>query len=232
MDMEDLAFGPQVWRGKAGHSSHAVLATGFDALDRKLSGGWPWGAVTEIFVERHGSGELSLLMPALASLSADAESNGGWIVWVAPPWVPYAPALTRCGIKLERILLVDPAAHPDVQKSFARKGAAALWAVEQALRSAATVVVLAWLESATDTQLRRLQLAAEERHCGLMLFRPATALRHRSPAALRVKLSASAGGGTRVDILKCRGARPAQLSLDLPRGGRCASIRSGEAGCR
>jgi protein ImuA len=91
--------------------------------------------------------------------------------------------------------------------------------------------VLAWLGSATDAQLRRLQLAAEEQHCGLMLFRPASALRQRSPAALRLKLSCSEGG-TRIDILKCRGARPARLSLDLSRCAAQGSSRSGETGCR
>jgi hypothetical protein len=220
--IDSHVWGPHVWRGKAGHSAHAVLATGFDALDRKLSGGWPWGAVTEIFVERYGIGELSLLMPALASLSAADEADSGWIVWVAPPLMPYAPALTRYGVKLERILLVHPSAQD---------GAGALWAVEQALRSGASVAVLAWLKSANDAQLRRLQLAAEEQHCGLMLFRPASALRQRSPAALRLKLSCGEGA-IRIDILKCRGARPGRLSLDLSRCAAKGSNHSGEAGCR
>lgn len=220
-------WGPHVWRGSSRHAAHPVLATGFAALDRKLSGGWPWGAITEIFVERYGIGELSLLMPALVSLSS-GEDAAGWIVWVAPPWVPNAQALVRCGVRLERILLVHPSAGPS---SSSDDRAAALWAVEQALRSGASVAVLAWLDAVNDTQLRRLQLAAEEQRCGLVLFRPATALRQRSPAALRLRLSA-AGDALRIDILKCRGARPARLHLDPGRDAPGDPVARGDAGCR
>ncbi|MBN1238872.1 MAG: translesion DNA synthesis-associated protein ImuA [Gammaproteobacteria bacterium] len=226
MDLQDRidahVLGPHVWRGKSVRAAHAVVSTGFAALDRKLSGGWPWGAMIEIFVERYGIGELTLLMPTLASLSTDQKAGSGWIVWVAPPWVPYAPALARCGVDPGRILLVHPSAGD-------RK--AVLWTVEQALRSGASVAVLAWLESAADAELRRLQLAAEEQRCGLVLFRPSAALRQRSPAALRLKLSGS-GEGTRVGILKCRGARPAQLSLELSRGGTRGQAPAGDGGCR
>lgn len=220
--IDTQVLGPHVWRGKSAQAAHTVVGTGFGALDRKLSGGWPWGAMIEICVERYGIGELSLLMPTLASLGTGDEPGHGWIVWVAPPWVPYAPALARCGIDIARILLV----HPDTSD---RK--AVLWTVEQALRSGASAAVLAWLESATDTELRRLQLAAEEQRCGLVLFRSTAALRQRSPAALRLKLSGTSSG-TRIDILKCRGGRPAQLSLDLCRGGTSGSDLSGDAGCR
>src|SRR5690606_23272352 len=145
---------------------------------------WPWGAITEIFVDRYGLGELSLLMPSLASLSRRETLEKGWIVWVAPPLTPYAPALARAGVDLDRILLVDPAVGPST--SPAKINENALWATEQALRSGASVAVLAWLRAASDTVLRRLQLAAEEQRCGLMLFRPEAALKQRSPAALRL----------------------------------------------
>lgn len=212
MSREELFLGPHVWRGQAHSSTHPVLATGFDALDQKLSGGWPWGAITEIFVDRYGIGELSLLMPSLASLSRQKTIENGWIVWVAPPLVPYAPALVRAGVDLGRVLLVDPAAGPST--SPAKINENALWATEQALRSGASVVVLAWLRAASDTVLRRLQLAAEEQRCGLMLFRPEAALKQRSPAALRLRLSCM-GTKTRIEILKCRGGRPAEISLVL-----------------
>lgn len=212
MSREQLILGPHVWRGQAESATHSVLSTGFDALDQKLSGGWPWGAITEIFVDRYGSGELSLLMPSLASLSRHDTLEKGWIVWVAPPLIPYAPALARAGVDLDRILLVDPAVGPST--SPAKINENTLWATEQALRSGASVAVLAWLRAASDTVLRRLQLAAEEQRCGLMLFRPEAALKQRSPAALRLRLSRM-GAETRIDILKCRGGRPAQISLPL-----------------
>jgi cell division inhibitor SulA/protein ImuA len=168
--------------------------------------------VTEIFVERYGIGELSLLMPALTLLSR--ESTKRWIVWIAPPFIPYAPALLRYGVDLDRVLLVHPG---DVKKD-------ALWAVEQVLRSGSSVAVLAWLADATSTDLRRLQLAAEEHACWTVLFRAAATLQQSSPAALRLKLSRTAEK-VRVDIVKCRGRRPGTVDLEFPLSGGMAELR-------
>src|SRR5690242_2596466 len=75
--------------------------TGFAALDQVLPGhGWPQGALSEIIPQVEGIGELSLLIPALARLSA----QGKRIAFIAPPYVPYAPALARAGIAPERVL--------------------------------------------------------------------------------------------------------------------------------
>jgi len=175
-------------------------------------GGWPLRAITEIFVERYGVGELSLLMPALASLDVTRQ----WIVWIAPPFVPYAPALLRCGLDLNRILLV----HPSRSKKDE-----VLWATEQAIRSRSTAVVLAWVDDADTTALRRMQLGAEECGCWTVLFRPMTATAQSSPAALRLVLSSASVGEiaplpgekphrSRIDILKCRGRRPRTISID------------------
>jgi cell division inhibitor SulA/protein ImuA len=180
------------------------LPTGFVDLDRYLpGGGWPRRAIIEIFLDRYGIGELSLLMPALALLSRTSRAKR-WIVWVAPPFIPYAPALLRHGIDLDRVLMVHP--------TSAKKDA--LWAVEQVLRSESSIAVLAWVKDASDTVLRRFQLAAEERDCWAVLFRPMTALRQSSPAALRLKLSGTAETA-RVDIMKCRGKRPGIVALQL-----------------
>lgn len=203
----EALLGPRLWRGHAGCSTQAVLPTGFAALDEALGGGWPWGAMIEIFVPRYGSGELALLMPALASLCRRSEAEPGWIVWISPPLIPYAPALVRHGVAVERMLIVH------ARRASSRRDDDALWATEQALRSDASAAVLAWLASASNTELRRLQLAAEERRTGLVLFRPVGALSVRSPAALRLKVAAE-GGGTRIDILKLRGGRPKTLVLN------------------
>ena len=103
-----------------------------------------------------------------------------------------------------RVLVVQPPADEE----------GSLWAAEQAVRSGASAAVLAWLGSVNDTVLRRLQLSAEERGCGLVLFRPERALRQRSPAALRLKVSIERNE-TRVDVLKRRGGAPQSLRLDL-----------------
>jgi hypothetical protein len=226
--LEELVSSPHLWRGRGGRTTGTVVSTGFEVLDRVLpGGGWPWGAVIEIFAERHGIGELRLWMPALASLSRSRERL--WIVFVAPPLLPYAPALDSLGIDLDRVLLVDVGDRAE-----------ALWATEQSLRSGACISVMAWLRATDDTALRRLQLAAEARDCALLLFRPITELGRRSPAALRLRLTKE-GADTRIEILKCRGARPTcvdlGLNLDLADGDPGATLstttesRAGEARC-
>lgn len=197
----------RVWRGRGTTAAHAVLATGFQQLDSYLpGGGWPKGAITEIFVDGYGIGELELLMPAMASLTRPAQSSAKkWVAWVAPPFIPYAPALRQHGVDTECLLMVHPA-----QGNKSR-----LWAVEQTVRSGSSSGVLAWIAVADDVILRRLQLAAEDQSCWTVLFRPHSARQQRSPAALRIMLS-QYRAATRLQILKCRGARPAVLDLERP----------------
>jgi hypothetical protein len=216
LDRQSTLWSRYVWRGNQRRGFGEVLATGYEALDRHLAGGgWPRGALTEIYLDHYGIGELSLLMPALARLS-DAEVERKWIVWIAPPFMPYAPALVRQGLRLDRLLLVHPSAR--------RRDA--FWAIEQALRSGGSAAVFAWVRYADQTVLRRLQLAAEERQCWTVLFRPLAALREGSPAALKLALS-SEDAMTRIDILKCRGAQPGHLMLELADAQR--QVNGGEA---
>ncbi len=84
--------------------------------------------------------------------------------------------------------------------------------MEQALRTGSCVAVLAWVQSADESALRRLQLAAEEGCCWAVLFRSKTAFQQRSPAVLRLQLL-SEGDSTRVEILKCRGGRPGVVRI-------------------
>lgn len=205
MDWDEL--NTRVWRGSGAAAARAVIATGFRELDSYLpGGGWPKGAITEIFVDGYGIGELALLMPALASLTLVTPARARkWIAWVAPPFVPYAPALRQHGVDTECLLMIHPA-----QGNRSR-----LWAVEQAVRSGSSAGVLAWIADADDVILRRLQLAAEDQQCWTVLFRPQNARLQRSPAALRIALSQHAAV-TRVQILKCRGARPGVVDIERP----------------
>lgn len=207
MELDELLRNTAIWKGRSRYElSHAKgLSTGFEELDEALPGqGWPLGSVIEIIVERYGLGELTLFMPALVRLSNQSkENNRGWILWVAPPFIPYAPALTSHGLDLGNLLLVHP-------KNTAFDHHDALWAVEHSLRSGSCLAVLAWVEQADDTALRRLQLAAEESGCLLVLFRPLGTKKLQSPAALRLTLSWSEQG-TDIHILKCRGGSAVTL---------------------
>ena len=85
------------------------------------------GAITEIFVDGYGIGELGLLMPALKALTKeDPAKPKKWVAWIAPPFVPYAPALQQHGVNIDRLLMI----HPTSGNSKSR-----LWAIEQAVRS-------------------------------------------------------------------------------------------------
>ena len=197
-----------MWRGKVATVARAVIPTGFHELDRALpGGGWPLGALTEILVDGYGIGELGLLMPALTALTKeDPAKPKKWVAWVAPPFVPYAPALQQRGVNIDRLLMIHPTSG----------GKSRLWAIEQAIRSGSSASVLAWVAAADDVILRRLQLAAEEQGCWVLLFRPASTRLQRSPAALRIYLTQA-----RVEIVKCRGGRPgvvdvAGFALDRP----------------
>jgi cell division inhibitor SulA/protein ImuA len=138
-----------------------------------------------------GIGELSLLVPVLSRLAR----AGRYIAWIAPPYLPYAPALAQRGLPLERMLLIHTRS---LQES--------LWAAEQALRCPAVGAVLGWPAYIIDKNVRRLQLAAEAGGSLGILYRPPEAARESSPAALRLRLHA-APDGLAVEIQKSRGGR-------------------------
>lgn len=197
-----LLQNPRLWRGRSTVSGGQGLASGYPLLDRHLpGGGWPPNALTEILLAQYGTGELKLLMPALARLCQpeDNSKTAGWIAWVAPPFQPYPPALVQWGVDISRVLIVRPA-----------KNTEALWATEQALSSGNCSAVLFWPRILDDASSRRLQLAAEEGRCWAVAFRPLAAASQNSAAALRIRLM-SDRSGTRLSILKSRGGRPVTL---------------------
>ena len=187
LQRSDLWLGQKAVRISAEPTGHAAL----DAL--LPGGGWPRGALSEILLPRPGVGEWNLLLPALVRLS----QAGRRIALVAPPHLPYAPALARAGIALDRCWIVQSESAAD-----------GIWAIEQLLRSSAPGAVVGWIEAADERIQRRLQLAAEQAGSGPLglLLRPLSAHQQPSVAALRLALKPEAGG-PRIDILKARGGR-------------------------
>ena len=191
----DLPARTDIWRGDSlAAPSLPGIASGFAQLDAELpGGGWPVGALTELYAEAEGIGEFSLLAPALARLATQDK----WIACIAPPWLPYAPALTALDIDLSRLLIVRTQSRAET-----------LWATRQAIASQACSAVLCWLARADMQSLRRLQLAAEASHTLAVLLRPAGEAQQASPAALKLLLQARLEG-LALRILKRRGAPPA-----------------------
>lgn len=181
---------PRVWRRGASVQNRVdALPSGCAELDAELpGGGWPRGALSEILIEQDGIGEFGLVAPALAALTQARQR----VVLIAPPYIPYAPALAAAGIDLAHLVQID------AQSTDAH------WTAEQCLRAGCCGAVLNWLPKADYRQLRRLQLAAESGAALAFVFRPASAAAQSSPAALRLRVSAEAGA-TGIEILKCRG---------------------------
>ena len=152
-----------------------------------------------MLIDASGLGEIQLFLPALAQSQRKRDGDAPWIVWIAPPHEPFAPALAQQGIELSRFIIVRP---PGAME--------ALWAAEQALSSGVCAAVLLWLKGTDDRWLRRLKLAAEEGGALGVLFRPE---RHRfesSPAVLRLLLS-QGEREPRLSLLKVQGGRPGPI---------------------
>jgi cell division inhibitor SulA len=187
-----------LWRGRAVSPATAQgVPTGFAALDALLPWrGWPPGALSEILEGCPGAA-FALVQPALIRLSLEAR----WLLLIAPPFVPYAPALAASGLDLSRLAVV-------------RAGEAVAWAAEQGLRSGACSAVLAWGGRWEGSALRRLQLAAQTGGAIALLFRGEAAAREHSPAALRLRVRPSPAAWELL-LLKQRGGRAGAM-LDLP----------------
>jgi hypothetical protein len=201
--LDSVLARPDIWRGdRLAAACRPGVPTGYAALDAELpGGGWPAGALTELLLNGEGIGEMQLLMPALARLSR----SGRLIALIAPPHIPYAPALAA-GLDLAQLMVVACTAFRET-----------LWATGQVLRSGACGAVLAWLSPVKYAELRRLQLAAEEGRTVATLFRTARAAAQASPAPLRLTL-APAGGQLAIDIIKRHGPRlPAPLRIAVTR---------------
>ncbi|MFC4727571.1 translesion DNA synthesis-associated protein ImuA [Coralloluteibacterium thermophilus] len=171
-----------------------AVASGIAVLDRALPwGGFPRAALTELLLPVGGIGEMGLLLPALRHIARRER-----IAFVAPPWIPYAPALAEAGLPLERLTWVE--APPQ----------RAAWASEQCLRAGCFGAVLGWIGGGDDRVMRRLQVAASDGSAFGVALRPLRHARNPSPAALRLALAAH-GDALEIRVLKCRGAvAPAQ----------------------
>ncbi len=180
---------------RTGRDTSALPATessGWSQLDAVLPGnGWQVGTLVELMPVTMGIGELRFVLPTLAKLSQGEHH----IAFVSPPYIPFAPALVRHSLRLERLLVIDARSSEDT-----------LWAFEQTLRCKSFGAVVAWCANAKDREIRRLQLAAESGRSIGFLFLPPSAALAPSPAAVRLRMQANENG-LAIDVLKCRGTR-------------------------
>lgn len=198
---------PGVWLGSGAYpefSQPKTETSGWPELDRALpGGGWPVGAVTELYCPVEGIGEFSLLLPLLVRLTG----AGKRVVLVSPPHLPYSQALGERGVKLDKLVLLSPQSARDT-----------LWAAEQTLRCSAVGLVVAWPQRAGDRELRRLQLAAETAGSTAIIYRPAREARTFSPAALRMLVKPAGMASLELEVLKSRGGYSGITKLQTAAG--------------
>ncbi|MCU1752113.1 translesion DNA synthesis-associated protein ImuA [Pseudomonas sp. 6D_7.1_Bac1] len=195
--LDTLFNGGQVWKGRPAPPSVSPQPTGHGLLDAVLpTGGWPEAALTEILIAGQGVGELQLVWPVLARLTAAGER----VVLVAPPYVPYPQAWQNAGVDLRQLSIIQASDRE------------ALWAAEQCLRSGSCGAVLCWPQQADDRALRRLQVAAETGQTLAFAYRSLKDAINPSPAALRIAIDSRPA---QLRVLKCRGglARSAPIAF-------------------
>jgi protein ImuA len=201
-----VALPQSVWRAtELAQQSIRAVSSGFAKLDQELpGGGWPLGCLTELIAREPGIGELRLLVPLIRQLTRQRRV----VILLAPPHIPYAPALASFGVDLDYLIIIA-----------APNAADRLWAVEQTLKSAAFGALLAWLpqDRTRPEHLRRMQLAAQTARGPVFLFRQLPAQFSSSPAPLRLLLLPKPNQQLSVQLLKRRGPVLAwPMLLDLP----------------
>lgn len=189
-----------VWQGNTAGRKGSGVSTGFDQLDQALpTRGWPEAALTEITVPYWGLGELRLLLPAMVNMNRQKRQ----IVWIAPPYLPYAPALSRAGLDLRYVLVVD-----------AQPGNVS-WAMERLSSTRSCGMVLAWPSHLSEVEARRLQLAAETGGGIGVVLRAGEAKWRALSAALRLKIE-PLDGEIAINIIKSRGGcRRPRISISV-----------------
>ena len=218
--LENLIKRNDIWlASKISKDISQGISSTYPLLDQHLYGsGWPRDGLAELLLNKLGIGELRLLTPALAKLS---QEQNRWLLWVSPPYIPYAPALAMAGINLDKVLIVKTTTLENT-----------LWVIEKALASKSCSAVLAWPDYQTNNQtnttngaskkhfksalkekqLRRLQVASKEGQSLGVLFRNTNAARNSSPAELRIQLQAqspvSEHSRLELKILKRKGGWP------------------------
>lgn len=203
-DLEQLLCRRDIWRGQSQTLAAPPITrdTGYTGLNANLlGGGWPSGNLVEVCQQGFVQSEWLLLTPTLLN-------TRGFVVLLNPPCVPFAQALIKAGIDLERLLVVESSNKADFLFSFI-----------ELTRADACEAVLAWQpkQSLSYTELRKCQLAAMGGEGLYVLFRPAAVAEQSSPAGLRLAITQQAQD-LQVRIFKQKGelgrvAQPVLLPL-------------------
>lgn len=158
-----------------------------------LGGGFAKGEVAEILTMSDASGELSLVLPAVASLK-----RAFWVLPSVEFFTPSAPAMEDAGLDLTQQLFVTPSTTEE-----------AYWAVERAVAEGRFGAVVAWLKPLAPAEdrraMRRIALAARTSGTTVFVVRPLNLCGTATSANVRVALSPVENGETRVSVTHAGG---------------------------
>ena len=135
---------------RGGRTAGAVLPFGRAAIDTALpQGGLALGALHEVAGsgtdEEDGAAAAAFLAGILGRLGPERP-----VLWCLAAGDLYGPGLAACGLGAERLIVART-----------QSDRAALWAMEEGLRSSALAAVVGEVEALPSAASRRLQLAAE-----------------------------------------------------------------------
>ena len=186
----------QLLASQHSQSIQQIVPTCLTSLDALLPhGGLPTASVIEWISGDIGVSAASIALNAIAPML----TRPGCLA-IVDERHEFHPAAACCtGTVLPRLLLIRPesatSATPGISHSrFVRQPSAAhsdaLWALEQTARCSGVCVVLTFLEQASSSVMRRLQLAVERSGVTILLIRPASILHQPSFADLRLYVTA------------------------------------------
>lgn len=202
-------------------ADHGVLPLGLDAIDRALpGGGLARGAVHEI-AGAGGDAEDGALVAAFAAMILARLAGGAPVLWCRSRPDLYGPGLIGLGLDPARLVLV------------AAREAEILWAMEEGLHSPGLATVVGEIGVFPAVASRRLQLAAERSGVTALVLRRwrngAAAARERArpnaaasrwrvaplPSAPRAGEPGVGRPRWRLDLLRCRGGKPASWQVEV-----------------
>jgi len=200
-----------------------ALPFGLADLDAHLpQGGLTVGALHEVAPQQHGDtpaafGFLAALMARFMARSAPATRP---VLLVAAAHVfaehgrPHGHGLHQLGLDPARLILVET-----------RNEKQALWAMEEALRSAVPAAIGGVVARLDLKASQRLQLTAGEAGLPLLLLRPATSTEDASAAATRWRIGAAEAARDRFGLMthtrwnvrleRCRNGRPGDWLVEF-----------------
>jgi protein ImuA len=189
-----------------------TLPFGVPTLDSYLpQGGLAFGALHEVAPDTEGD-EPATFGLVTALLGRLPHGTVFLVFSRRQPSRPHGHGLNTLGLDPERVILVEA------------DGKQALWAMEEALRSAVPAAVVGALDTGLDLKTsQRLHLAAGESGRLLVLMRPAragpsaaiTRWRVGSAAAARDRFGLIARWRWRVALERCRNGRPGEWLLEF-----------------